>query len=122
MNLTPSSILQYLQRRRISVWSVAMHLDTDPGHLRRVLTGRREGSQALLRAVLEAAMTMQGRPRRRHQDIDRLLHAATHMFFLKRGNFESAIFADPNEMGQYRPGPRKGRAHPSSKKGGQCPP
>ncbi len=65
-----------------------------PAHLRRVLSGKREGSIALLRTVAEAIETIPGRPRRRQEDIHRLIDAATHTFFLKRGDFESAICTD----------------------------
>ena len=116
MELKPSEILEYLQEQRISVWRVAVRLDADPGHLRRVLTGRREGSQALLHAVMETARTMPGRPHRRIRDVDRLVEAAAHMFFLRRGRFESAIFTDPEEMGLYGPAHRRGRAFEPPKK------
>jgi len=112
MTLTPSGVLDYLQERRISVWAVARRLETDATHLRRVLTGQRKGSQALLQAVMDAAETMQGRRVHRTGDeVDHLIDAAAHMFFLQRGDFESAIFVDPDEMhtGLYGPGPRKGR-------------
>jgi len=87
-------------------------METDATHLRRVLTGQRKGSQALLQAVMDAAETMQGRRVHRSSDeVDHLIEAAAHMFFLQRGDFESAIFLDPDEMhtGLYGPGPRKGR-------------
>jgi hypothetical protein len=103
MTLSPSIVLQYLERRQISVWSVALRMEADPGHLRRVLTGRRAGSQALLRSVLETARAMPARPHRRQEDFDRLIQAAAHVFFLRRGDFESAIFAEPDEPRLYGP-------------------
>jgi hypothetical protein len=109
--MTPALVLQYLERRQISVWAVAVRMEADPTHLRRVLTGRRAGSQALLRSVLETARSMPARPHRRQEDTDRLIEAATHVFFLRRGDFESAIFADPDEFGLYAPGPARKRGH-----------
>jgi len=104
MTPTAAGIRQYLEKRGISMWAVARRLGMHPGHLRRVLTGRREGSLALLKSVAEMAETMPGRPRRRQQDVERLIDAATHMFFLKRGDFESAICTDAarDNMGAMR--------------------
>lgn len=110
--LTPAFVLQYLERRRISIWSVAMRMEADPTHLRRVLTGRRRGSQALFKSVLQTARSMPARPHRRQEDTDRLIEAATHVFFLRRGDFESAIFAEADEIGLYGPGPTRKRPHP----------
>ena len=110
--MPPALVLQYLERRRISVWSVAMQMEADPTHLRRVLTGRREGSQALLSSVLRTARSMRARPHRRQEDLDRLIEAATHVFFLRRGDFDSAIFTDADDMGFHGPGPARKRAHP----------
>jgi hypothetical protein len=121
MNLTPTGILQYLEERRISVWSVAVRMNADPGHLRRVLNGRRKGSRALLEAVYETAQTMRGRPWRWQEDTDRLIEAATHVFFVSRGDFESAVFADPAEIGLYRPNPCRARTQRPAKKGAPCP-
>jgi len=92
-------VLEYLEERQISVWAVAKRMDADSTHLRRVLTGRRPGSQELLKSVLDTAQSMPTRHRsRRHEDTERLIGAAAHMFFLRRGDFESAIFNEPNEM------------------------
>jgi hypothetical protein len=124
MSLTPHEVAEYLQARRLSVWSVAIRMEVDPGHLRRVLAGQREGSQALLERALETAAAM--RPRRRDpskEETDRLIEAAAHMFFLKRGDFESAVFAEANEVGLYGPGPIKKRAYiPPKRKEEPCQP
>jgi hypothetical protein len=121
MYFTPAYIRQYLERRRISVWAVATRLKIDPGHLRRVLSEQRKGSAALLESVVEAAATMRGRRQHEQEDTDRLLEAAVHVFFLERGDFESAIFADPEEMGLYGPGPTKKKANQAlKKKEGEC--
>jgi hypothetical protein len=88
----PETIRQYLQRRRISSWSIARRLEIDHGHLHRVLTGQRPGSAALLKAVAEMAEKLTHH--RNHEEIHRLIDAATHVFFLKRGGFESDIFND----------------------------
>jgi transcriptional regulator with XRE-family HTH domain len=87
-----SEIRQHLDRRGISVHAVATALRVDPRHLRRVLSGERGGSRALLEAVAELVETMPGR--RPQEDVGRLIDAAVHMFFLRRGDFESAVFAD----------------------------
>jgi hypothetical protein len=121
MSVTPAEILEYLEERRLSVWSVAMRMEVDPGHLRRVLNGQREGSDSLLQRAMETAEAM--RPRRRDprgEDTDRLIEAAAHVFFLKRGDFESAMFADPCEIGLYGPGPIKKRAYVPPKKEEPC--
>jgi len=114
MSLAPSDVLEYLEERGISIWAVAKRMETDSTHLRRVLTGRREGSQELLRSVLENARAMPTRYHRRNEDTTRLIEAAAHIFFLQRGDFESAIFADPEEFGLYGPGPT--RKHPQPRK------
>ena len=90
----PESIRQYLLRRRISSWAIASRLGVDHSHLVRVLAGKRPGSPALLRSVAEMAASIK-RPRRSQEDIARLVDAATHVFFLKRGGFESEICAQP---------------------------
>jgi len=89
----PTAIRQYIERRGISSWSIAAHLGIDQGHLYRVLTGKRPGSAALLRSVAELAESL-GRRRRSQADIGRLISAAEHVFFLKRGGFQSEIFND----------------------------
>jgi hypothetical protein len=123
--LAPSSVLEYLRERRVSVWSVAIRMNVDPTHLRRVLTGRRRGSQALLEAVMEKAQYMDGRPPRGYEDTARLIAAATHVFFLARADFDSAIFATADEDWLYGPGVRKCNrerlARRLEKKGFQCP-
>jgi hypothetical protein len=90
-------IRQELKRRGISIWSAAKQVRVDPSHLRRVLSGKREGNPALLYSVAEiAGLCGPGRYGRTHEEIHRLIDAAAHVFFLKRGQFffESAIFAD----------------------------
>jgi transcriptional regulator with XRE-family HTH domain len=88
-----SVIRQYLEERGISVHAVSARLGVHPGHLRRVLSGERAGSRAFLKSVAAMAESMPGRRDERPDDVERLIDAATHMFFLKRGDFESAIFA-----------------------------
>ena len=117
MTLTPAFVLQYLEERHISIWAVARRMESDSTHLRRVLTGRREGSQELLRSVLENARAMPTRYHRRNEDTTRLIEAAAHIFFLQRGDFESAIFADPEEFGLYGPGPTRKHPQPQPRKG-----
>jgi transcriptional regulator with XRE-family HTH domain len=91
MTLKPSIIRQYLADRGISARAIAARLGVHPGHLQRVLSGEREGSRAFLKSVVQMAETMQGRRPERPDDVERLIDAATHVFFLKRGDFESAI-------------------------------
>jgi hypothetical protein len=62
-----------------------------------VLKGERKGSRAFLNSIAE---TLQGMPDPRHpvqDDVVRLIDSATHVFFLKRGAFESAIFNSSTE-------------------------
>ena len=92
------TIRQYLLRRRISSWAIASRLGVDHSHLVRVLAGKRPGSKALLRSVAEMAESMD-RPDRRLSDVHRLVGAATHVFFLKRGAFDSDIFTDTKGRG-----------------------
>jgi len=91
MNPTPSLIRQYLREREISVRAIAARLGVHPGHLQRVLNGEREGSRAFLKSVLEMAKAMPDRRQQRSDSLERLIDAATHVFFLQRGHFESEI-------------------------------
>jgi len=86
----PSDIRRRLEWRGISVHAVAVHMGMDPRHLRRVLNGERPGNRALLETIAELAETMPGR--RPQEDVARFIDAAVHMFFLKRGKFESEIW------------------------------
>jgi len=97
----PELILQRLQERGISVYSVAVQLGMNPGHLRRVLRGERLANAALLRAAAELAETVeQADAPRGPEDVERLIGAAVHVFLLKRGKFESAICGN---LGQQWP-------------------
>ena len=90
----PSILRQRLEGRRISVYAVAARLGKHPGHLARVLHGERPGSAALLQSVEQITESMLDQPRRhRQEDIVRLIDAAVHVFFLKRGKFQSPICA-----------------------------
>jgi transcriptional regulator with XRE-family HTH domain len=91
MILKASIIRQYLEQRQISARALAARMGVHPGHLQRVLTGEREGSREFLKAIVTAAERMPGRRREDPDDVERLIDAATHVFFLKRGDFESAI-------------------------------
>lgn len=91
MILKPSVIRQYIDERGISAYAIAARLEIHPGHLRRVLSGERAGSPAFLKRVALAAESMPGRREERPDDVERLIDAATHVFLLKRGVFESAI-------------------------------
>lgn len=42
---------------------------------------------------MQTAKNMPGRREERPDEVERLIDAATHVFFLKRGDFESAICA-----------------------------
>jgi transcriptional regulator with XRE-family HTH domain len=91
MSPKASIIRQYIADRGLSARAIATRLGVHPGHLQRVLTGEREGSRAFLKSVAEIAEAMPGRREERTDDVGRLIDAATHVFFLKRGDFESAI-------------------------------
>lgn len=95
---TAESIHQYIRRRRLSTWTIATRLEIDHSHLVRVLTGKRHGSAALLRSVAEMAESLKRR-RRSQDDVARLIGAASHVFFLKRGAFQSDIFSDQKADG-----------------------
>jgi len=92
----PALVRQYLAARGISARAIAARMGIHPGHLQRVLNGERPGSRALLRRVARAAEKMPGRRREDPDEAQRLIDAATHVFFLKRGDFESAICAGAN--------------------------
>jgi transcriptional regulator with XRE-family HTH domain len=88
-----ASVRQYLADHGLSVRAVAARLGVHPGHLQRVLIGERAGSRAYLQSVLAMARSM---PDRRPAPVEtgsRLLDAALHVFFLKRGDYESVICA-----------------------------
>jgi transcriptional regulator with XRE-family HTH domain len=93
MILKASVIRQYLEHRQISARALAMRMGIHPGHLQRVLSGEREGSREFLKAIANAAERMPDGRREDPDDVERLIGAATHVFFLKRGDFESAICA-----------------------------
>jgi transcriptional regulator with XRE-family HTH domain len=92
MRPTPSGIRQNLQDRGISVRAVATRMGIHPGHLQRVLSGKRAGSRKFLKSIADEIKGMPDRRHQRQDEVERLIDAATHMFFLKRGDFESAIF------------------------------
>jgi transcriptional regulator with XRE-family HTH domain len=93
MTPTASTIRRYLEDRGISARAVAARMGVHPGHLQRVLSGRRQGSRGFLKSVMQVAKNMPGRREERPDEVERLIDAATHVFFLKRGDFESAICA-----------------------------
>jgi len=94
MTPEPSVIRQELEDRGISARAVAANMGIHPSHLQRVLSGRREGSRRFLKSIVDAIERMPTRRRERPpDDVERLIDAATHVFFLKRGDFESAICA-----------------------------
>ena len=98
----PFKIARRLDARGISVRAVAIHLGVNQSHLLRVLRGERPGSQALLDSLAELAETMPGR--RSQEDVARLIGAAVHVFFVRRGDFESPLFEQPVQ----RPTPEEG--------------
>lgn len=85
----PAYLRRRLEARGISMRAVAVQLGMDVGHLARVLRDQRPGSRALLDSVAELVEIMPGR--RPQEDVARLINAAVHMFFLKRGDFESEM-------------------------------
>ena len=85
----PSDIRRRLEARGIAVRALAVRLGVNQTHLIRVLSGERPGSRRLLESMAELVETMPGR--RPQDDVGRLIDAAVHVFFLKRGDFESEI-------------------------------
>ncbi len=78
-----------LRLRGISVRAVAIRLGINQSHLLRVFAGTRPGSHELLDAVGELIDSI---PIRHVQEEDMcLINAAVHMFFLKRGKFDSEV-------------------------------
>jgi|HubBroStandDraft_1064217.scaffolds.fasta_scaffold632135_2 transcriptional regulator with XRE-family HTH domain len=103
-----SDIRRQLQAKGISVHAIAARLKVNRAHLHRVLNGERAGSRALLESVAESAQAMASR--RPQEDSARLIDAAVHVFFVKRGNFQSEIFNGAahrraNENKRRRPNP-----------------
>ena len=88
---TAASIRKQLEERGIPMGAVAARLGIDRGHLHRILHDQRSASPEMLRSMAVLAASMPQRARRHHEDAARLIEAATHTFFLKRGVFESAI-------------------------------
>jgi transcriptional regulator with XRE-family HTH domain len=86
-------LLLLIERRGISYRALANHLGIDRGHLQRVLSGERPGSENLLRSLAEAVEGNYGR--RGQEDVARLIDAAVHVFFLRRGRFQSEVWRAP---------------------------
>jgi transcriptional regulator with XRE-family HTH domain len=84
-----AEIARRIEGRGISVHAVAVRLGVDPRHLRRVLSGERPGSAALLESMAEVVEALPGRTPQEQEE--RLINAAVHIFFLKRGAFDSEI-------------------------------
>ena len=91
-------ILKRLETRGISVRAVAARLEVDRGHLLRVLNGARPGSRALIESAAALSESMPPDDERKQKDdigrqfdICRLISAAAHVFFLKRGDFENEM-------------------------------
>jgi transcriptional regulator with XRE-family HTH domain len=99
-------IWRQLERKGISIHSIASRLQVNRGHLHRVLRGQRRGSRALLEALAELVEAMPGR--RPQEESARLIDAAVHMFFLKRGDFDSEIFSAGAWRGQGTEKRRRG--------------
>jgi len=91
MTPTASGIRAYLAEHGISVWALAVAMRIDPAHLHRVLKGKRKGSPALFCAAVETAEAIAPSHKRNSKEDHRLIDAAMHSFFLRRGYFESAI-------------------------------
>lgn len=87
-------LLRRLEACGISIHAAAAQLGVDRGHLYRVLHGYRPGSRALLESV---AGLVPADGVACQKDAGQLFDAAVHLFFIKRGRFESAIFRDKEE-------------------------
>lgn len=93
MSLTHTAVRDYLDFHRISLRAVAPRLGIDPSHLHRILAGQRAARPGLLQSIMEVAETLHGKARP-EEDLQNLIDAATHVFFLKRGVFQSNILRD----------------------------
>jgi transcriptional regulator with XRE-family HTH domain len=91
INLDPAEIRREIEAAGVSIRTLAAQLDISRPHLTRVLRGRRAGSRELLQSVANLVATFPRRSGRRSRDVHRLIDAATHVFFLSRGDFESEI-------------------------------
>ena len=90
-----SALRQHLADRGISMTALALHLGVDRGHLHRILNGERLGSASLLRSIADLAENIPDGHGPRREKTKRLIDAATHMFFVSRGLFESSICNAP---------------------------
>ena len=92
MSLSFSEIARRLDERHISIRSVAARLCVNQSHLLRVLRGDRPGSDDLRASLTELVESMPGL--RSQEEQARLINAAVHVFFVKRGDFQSAVFEE----------------------------
>ena len=91
-------LIYQIERRGIPITRLARRLGMNQSHLRRVLTGERPATETLLRSLAEFLEDKRGR--HIQEDTARLIGAAVHVFFLKRGRRQSEIWRPPF---QYRP-------------------
>lgn len=92
-NPPPSAALlrQLLEEKGVSEYAVAVGLKVNRAHLHRVLSGERTGIE-LRRSIAAFLETVEPPPKPADSEaVIRLIKAATHMFFLSRGRFESDI-------------------------------
>lgn len=83
-------VRQRIASKNLSQGAISDRVAVDRGHLGRVLRGERRVSSSLL-AALEVA-TEEMAPRHVQEQSARLIDAAVHVFFLKRGINETPIF------------------------------
>jgi transcriptional regulator with XRE-family HTH domain len=87
---TSHQILDALREKGLSIRKLADHLNVNRAHLQRVLSRERPGSRAFRRAAADFLAATPAT--RRNDEINGpLLDAAVHVFFLKRGHFQSPI-------------------------------
>jgi len=112
--LDPLQLAWQLEYRGLSINAIAVRLGVDPRHLRRVLRGERPGSAELLESIADLIENMGNR--RAQEEGCRLISAAVHMFFVKRGKFDSEIFGPGPPPVSAESAPVSGEREPAKPK------
>jgi len=93
-SLEAAAIRQRLEANGVSLCKAAARVHANRRHIARVLKGQRPGSRALLESLAGLADLAGTAPipaSHPQADTTRLISAAVHLFFLKRGWFGSEI-------------------------------
>jgi hypothetical protein len=91
--LKAADVRRRLEASGISLCAAASKVHGNYRHIVRVLKGERPGSRALLESLASLAET-ETKPVRAsltHREASHLIATAVHVFFLKRGRFDSEI-------------------------------